>query len=706
MLVSYLVGAGAAAVGFIPVGFGSAAVRARRLPTWSGAPARLAEIVVGLAVVVGVSQVLGTLGMFHLLPVTLGLAAVGATLCWFERRPMSSRGLSSNEPSSFGTRHRSGEALVVLVAVAVVVAAWTVRTSDALAHGMVELESLRYHLPKAARFVQLGSLTSIHHIDVSAGGSLIPYYPDTSALLHALGILFVGSDLLSPLLNVGFLALALLGGWCVGRPYGAAPVSMLGALLVLGTPQLVSGQPGTAANDVIGIALVLAAVALLVTADSISGARAFAPLCVAALACGLALGVKYTFIAVVGALLVGMVIVSPEGTRLRRTSWLAVLVLATGGYWFVRNLVVVGNPLPAVELHLGPLTLPSVPSPIESFSLTSYLFDGSAVTTWLYSGLRATLGPAWWALLALAVAGLILGIATGRSAIQRMVASAGAVALAVYVVLPQPISPGLGAVGSFQWNVRYGFHGLIVGLVLLPVVPAMSGRRARTLVLSAYALVLAATQLDATIWPTGLLELRYVDPVRGTAVVAGLAVGIFVLVGGGLLLVGRSRLPVVRQPHRAVVLGGGAIVVAAILAGGLVLQDYYLDHPDRGNPRLDAVEAWAADTSDARIADAGNPWQYPLYGRDLSNYVEYIGRVGPAGELLEIDDCTAWKAAMSAGRFTHLAIWPPIPPLGTTAPVQSWAESDPAFELVTNANGASVFRVTGALDPAACPPPL
>ena len=300
MLDSYLVGAGAAAVGFIPVGWGSAAVRARRLPTWTGPPARLAEIVVGLAIVVGVSQVLGTLGVFQLLSVTLGLATVGATVGWSERRATSSRGLSSNEPPSVGARHRSREALVVLGAAAVVMAGWFVRTSDALAHGIVELESLRYHLPKAARFVQLESLTSIHHIDVSAGGSLIPYYPDTSSLLHALGILFVGSDLLSPLLNLGFLALALLGGWCVGRPYGAAPVSMLGALLVLGTPQLVSGQPGSAANDVVGIALVLAAVASLVTADSISGARAFAPLCIAALACGLALGVKYTFIAVVG----------------------------------------------------------------------------------------------------------------------------------------------------------------------------------------------------------------------------------------------------------------------------------------------------------------------------------------------------------------------------------------------------------------------
>ena len=361
--------------------------------------------------------------------------------------------------------------------------------------------------------------------------------------------------------------------------------------------------------------------------------------------------------------------------------------------------------MPAVELPLGPLTLPGVPSPIESFSLASYLFDASALTSWVYAGLRATLGPAWWALLALAVAGLVFGIAAGRSGIQRMVASAGAVALAAYVILPQPISPGLGAVGSFVWNVRYGFHGLIVGLVLLPIVPATSGRRARTLVLSAYALVLAATQLDATIWPTELLELRYVDPVRGTAVGAGLAGGVLVLVGGGLLLIGRSRRPVVRRPHRAAVLGGGAIIVSAIIAGGLVLQDYYLDHPDRHIPQLDAVEAWAADTSDARIADSGNPWQYPLYGRDLSNYVEYIGRVGPSGELLEIDDCTAWKAALTAGRFTHVAIWPPFPPVGTTAPVHSWAESDPGLELVTNASGASVFRVTGALDPAACPPP-
>ena len=37
--------------------------------------------------------------------------------------------------------------------------------------------------------------------------------------------------------------------------------------------------------------------------------------------------------------------------------WLAAL-LAMGGVWFVRNLIAFGNPIPAAEIHLGPLSLP------------------------------------------------------------------------------------------------------------------------------------------------------------------------------------------------------------------------------------------------------------------------------------------------------------------------------------------------------------
>ena len=59
-------------------------------------------------------------------------------------------------------------------------------------------------------------------------------------------------------------ALALLAAWCIGRPYGVAPLSLIGGSIALGAQMLVEFQAGEALNDITGVAFVLAAAALLV----------------------------------------------------------------------------------------------------------------------------------------------------------------------------------------------------------------------------------------------------------------------------------------------------------------------------------------------------------------------------------------------------------------------------------------------------------
>ena len=53
-------------------------VRRRWLADWTGAPARLAEIVIGIAVLVAILELLGTVGWFELAPVVAACAAAGA----------------------------------------------------------------------------------------------------------------------------------------------------------------------------------------------------------------------------------------------------------------------------------------------------------------------------------------------------------------------------------------------------------------------------------------------------------------------------------------------------------------------------------------------------------------------------------------------------------------------------------------------------
>src|SRR5881227_2960376 len=76
----YLIGVAALLCVLGSLGVGAAAVRRYLLPDWSGAYARLAESVTGCALLVGIMQVLGTVGLFRLVPMVVGSVAVGSAL--------------------------------------------------------------------------------------------------------------------------------------------------------------------------------------------------------------------------------------------------------------------------------------------------------------------------------------------------------------------------------------------------------------------------------------------------------------------------------------------------------------------------------------------------------------------------------------------------------------------------------------------------
>ena len=79
---------------------------------------------------------------------------------------------------------------------------------------MLTIDTLWYHMPMTTRWVQLGSIRHVQYFDSDA---VTAFYPANSELVHGLGILSLGSDILSPLLDLVWLGLALVAAWAIGR---------------------------------------------------------------------------------------------------------------------------------------------------------------------------------------------------------------------------------------------------------------------------------------------------------------------------------------------------------------------------------------------------------------------------------------------------------------------------------------------------------
>ncbi len=702
----YLIAVSCGAVAFVPVAFAARSVRRRFLPDVSAPTAVLAEIILSLTLVVCVSELLGSIGLFRLAPITVALACAGAIVWWFTKSATAP--VPQHPAPEAATRVSWLDRAAALAAVAMVGAVWTMRVADSFQRGMIATaDTVWYHMPVAARFAQTGWTPWLHYSD---GNSLTVFFPANGELVHALGILFVGNDLLSPLVNVFWLGLALLAAWCIGKRFGVAPVTLIGVAAVLGTPELILDDAGSALTDVASIALLLSAIALVIdakTSHDREPERQELLVC-AALAAGLALGTKYTVIPAVGVLSIAVVVLSRRGTRLRWAAlWAAGLAL-TGSYWYLRNLFAAGSPLPSLNAGIGPLRLPHVPFP--NAKVADYLFDGRAWNDYLRPGLRTALGPAWWALVALALGGLALGVLRGPSRVTRSMAIVGIAAFVAFLYSPQILTLGRNPI-YFVVNVRYVAPALAIGIVIIAVVASRFGRPVRTALLVSLGAVLVATQFDGSLWHNRGTFIA--QPVADSSARAwGLAVGILVAVAGVAGLAYAQRL----RHSRALAVAVLSTTLAAALAGGFALEQSYLSNRYGGASVMPRILRWARDTKDARIAIVGFFAQYPLYGNDLSNYVQYVAHRAPDRHSARITTCPAWRRAINDGDYGYVIVTNPGFPFPSRQPAleADWTRSDPAahlmFEdsnLIEQANvrtHAWLFKINGKLNPAGCAP--
>jgi hypothetical protein len=272
-LGSYLLGAAEIALVALSLGFGAYRLRQRLMPAWEGAPARLVEAIVAVALLVWISEALGTIGLLYAGALVGASALVAGTVAFWPAGPVTAgdppppavaRASSGVGPP---TVPPTGEALwrllIMVGVVAVVFGHWALTTKHALDRGVFNFDSLWYHLPFAAEMAQSHSVTGMHHVDTVFTNW---FYPQNSELLHADGMLLVGRDTLSLFLNYGWLAVAFLAAWCIGRPYGRGDLSVVAVAILLEAHVLVVREPGAAKNDLMAAALILAAIAILVNA--------------------------------------------------------------------------------------------------------------------------------------------------------------------------------------------------------------------------------------------------------------------------------------------------------------------------------------------------------------------------------------------------------------------------------------------------------
>jgi len=659
-------------VGFAWLGGGS--VRRWMLPRFEGAPAYLASAVVALALLIWPAELLGTFGWWDPVPYLVLVAAIGLSLWKFLPRPEEEGGLS-HATQQVRVRETPLLTLIALLVASVAVLNFALEAKGKLSTGMTGFDSTWYHGPFAAGFFQSGDTWSLHFI---APQFLAWFYPANGEIFHAAGMLALGRDLLSPLLNIGWFVGCLVACWCIGRPYRVAAWSLALGAIALSVPAL-ADQAGEARNDIVGIFFLLSAVAVMVNAwggaggtekklGRGEGAAALGPYLVVGLAAGLAAGTKLNFLLPAVVLVLGVMLVAPRGLKGRAFGTAALAALAGGGYWYLRNLAHSGNPLPWIH-HLGPIDLPAPEQALggrEAHSVLSYLGDGGVWSDWFLPGLHGGLWFVWPLLLAAALAGLILAVIQFRGSFVRdnrtkeprndlTLALAGLVGLATalaWLIAPTSASGLEGMPRGFESGLRYLAPALVLGLALLPTAPRI--------------------RVWLSFVPDSGKKLNHTPRIGARRGIAAGVVALVIAVGIGY--------PVQRH----------------------YLEGRYKDPTFTSAPGLNAAFAWARDISGARIATTSTR-QYPLFGTDLSNQVQYLGLEQPHGGFESPTTCRQYLRLLAEGDYDYvvatrdrLEAGKPLYP-----PQVRWAEAAGA-EIVLKKPPTAILQLPHNLGPRAC----
>jgi 4-amino-4-deoxy-L-arabinose transferase-like glycosyltransferase len=324
--------------------------------------------------------------------------------------------------------------------------AW--RTLLALRLPVVDYDGWSYHLVFVDAWLQHDALVLVPQRPWTAG------YPAATELLTTWLAAFTRTDALTGFTALIPIPLAIAATTGLARSFGADRRRALLAGLLFGMIPALVALAGTTYVDAASVAAVLTTWWLGLRV--VRGERDRSAVLLLGIAAGLALGTKGTnvlllapVLAVAGLLLLRDVAVRRAGERgvgpaLGRLALLLLPVLLLGASWYLKNLVVHGNPLYpfAMGPFAGPTTLAEfafVPPELEGSS-----WIGQLARSWLadwdlarypYNVRPGGLGRAWPVILALAIGGGLLLVRRRQALALSLVVLPAVVTLAV---MPMP----------------------------------------------------------------------------------------------------------------------------------------------------------------------------------------------------------------------------------------------------------------------------
>ncbi len=697
------------------LGLGGFWLRQWIVPEFTGALARLSEITIAVSLMIVALEFLGTVGIFRLGWVIVGCIAVGllAALVGWKRAPRGVEGVAAPRVGLW--------ALIIAIAVAsFTVAEWSFPSLLSMDQGMFGGDTTWYHMPFSARFVQDASITSLHFTDPLR--LVVWFYPQTSELINGAVMAVMQSDWLSPVINMGWLAFAMLAAWCIGRPYRVSPATLVAAAIVLDGGIMIETQAGEARNDIMALAFLLAFAAFLINGHQrhapTSGAVSDAPdpnaplldkgpLALAGLAGGIAISVKLTMLAPVGAIALGVILFSGRGRRWTSTWVLAISMAVTGGYWYVRSAIASGGN-PAPQLKFGPLNLPTPDQmpldPRPRFSVTHYLLEPPIYRKWFFPELHNAIGPFWPLILISAIAATVYIIFKSSNKIVRVLAAGALLAAVVYLFTPLTAAGPEGQPRGFFTNTRYLMPGVVLGMVLLPITRPLrmpEGRAWKTLIF-----------LTVVYWISVLTTPHWYPAYIG---------GVLLLVAALIWVpVSLGYLHGLRRISRRKVLAGAGVMVLLLVLVGRQQQVDFSEHAYTRNTLFlqdggpVAAFDYMRDKHDQHVGIAGSGEiffsQYGFYGADRSNRVDFIGVPGKIGAYRLATTCEQFRNRINAGNYDYVVVsrfTQDSPQADFNYPIRAWIMSDPALEEVVAEPDITpqpdyVYKVNGKLDPAGC----